>query len=392
MENRKPKTENKAMKLFDVYPLNDITIVKAKGSYVWDDNDQQYLDLYGGHAVISIGHTHPHYVKRLEDQLHKVGFYSNSIKIPLQVELAEKLGKVSGKEDYQLFMCNSGAEANENALKLASFYNGRKKIIAFRKAFHGRTSLAVAVTDNPNIVAPVNQTDNVIFLPFNDEVALEEAFKNNDISSVIIEGIQGVGGINVASNSFLQKIRSLCDQYNAVYIADSVQCGYGRSGKFYAHDHSGVNADIYTMAKGMGNGFPVAGISIAPKIQPKHFMLGTTFGGNHLACAAALAVLEVIEADGLIENAATVGNYLMEELKKLPHINEVRGKGLMIGIDLPEELKMVKKNLLFNHKIFTGEAKSNVIRLLPALNISKVEADIFLEAFKKELHSMAVSA
>lgn len=380
------------MKLFDVYPLNDITIVKAKGSYVWDDKDQRYLDLYGGHAVISIGHTHPHYVKRLEDQLHKVGFYSNSIKIPLQVELAEKLGKVSGKEDYQLFMCNSGAEANENALKLASFYNGRKKIIAFKKAFHGRTSLAVAVTDNPNIVAPVNQTENVIFLPFNDEAALEAAFKNNDISSVIIEGIQGVGGINVASDSFLQKIRSLCDQYNAVYIADSVQCGYGRSGKFYAHDHSGVNADIYTMAKGMGNGFPVAGISIAPKIQPKHFMLGTTFGGNHLACAAALAVLEVIEADGLIENAANVGNYLIEELKGLPHINEVRGKGLMIGIDLPEELKMVKKNLLFNHKIFTGEAKPNVIRLLPALNISKVEADIFLEAFKKELHSVAVSA
>jgi len=289
-------------------------------------------------------------------------------------------------------MCNSGAEANENALKLASFYNGRKKIIAFRKAFHGRTSLAVAVTDNPNIVAPVNQTDNVIFLPFNDEVALEEAFKNNDISSVIIEGIQGVGGINVASDSFLQKIRSLCNQYNAVYIADAVQCGYGRSGKFYAHDHSGVQADIYTMAKGMGNGFPVAGISIAPKIQPKHFMLGTTFGGNHLACAAALAVLEVIETDRLIENAATVGNYLIEELKRLPHINEVRGKGLMIGIDLPEELKMVKKNLLFNHKIFTGEAKPNVIRLLPALNISRVEADIFLDAFKKELDSVAVSA
>jgi len=380
------------MKLFDVYPLNDITIVKAKGSYVWDDKDQRYLDLYGGHAVISIGHTHQHYVKRLEDQLHKVGFYSNSVKIPLQVELAEKLGKVSGKEDYQLFMCNSGAEANENALKLASFYNGRKKIIAFRKAFHGRTSLAVAVTDNPNIVAPVNQTDNVIFLPFNDEVALEEAFKNNDISSVIIEGMQGVGGINVASDSFLQKIRSLCNQYNAVYIADAVQCGYGRSGKFYAHDHSGVQADIYTMAKGMGNGFPVAGISIAPKIQPKHFMLGTTFGGNHLACAAALAVLEVIETDRLIENAATVGNYLIEELKRLPHINEVRGKGLMIGIDLPEELKMVKKNLLFNHKIFTGEAKPNVIRLLPALNISRVEADIFLDAFKKELDSVAVSA
>ncbi len=373
------------MKLFDVYPLNDITIVKALGSYVWDDKGQQYLDMYGGHAVISIGHTNPHYVKRLEDQLHKVGFYSNSIKIPLQVELAEKLGKVSGKEDYQLFLCSSGAEANENALKLASFYNGRKKVIAFRKAFHGRTSLAVAATDNPNIVAPVNQTDNIIFLPFNDEAALEEAFKKEDISSVIIEGIQGVGGINVASNSFLQKIRSLCDEYNAVFIADSVQCGYGRSGKFYSHDFSGVNADIYTMAKGMGNGFPVAGISIAPKIQPKHFMLGTTFGGNHLACAAALAVLEVIEKDDLMKNAEVVGNYLMEELKKLPAIKEVRGKGLMIGIELPEELKEVKKNLLFKHKIFTGEAKPNVIRLLPALNITKAEADIFLTAIKSEL-------
>ena len=379
------------MKLFDVYPLNDITIVKAKGSYVWDDHDQKYLDLYGGHAVISIGHTHPHYVKRLQDQLHKVGFYSNSIKIPLQVELAEKLGKVSGKTDYQLFLCNSGAEANENALKLASFYNGKKKIIAFTKAFHGRTSLAVAVTDNPNIVAPVNQTDNVIFCPFNDEAALEDAFRQHEVSSVIVEGIQGVGGINVAADSFLQKIRSLCDKYNAVYIADAVQCGYGRSGKFYSHDHSGVEADIYTMAKGMGNGFPVAGISIAPKIHAKYFMLGTTFGGNHLACAAALAVLEIIEQDSLMENAEMVGNYLIEELKKLPHINEVRGKGLMIGIDLPDELKMVKKNLLFNHKIFTGESKPNVIRLLPALNITRVEADIFLAAFQKELENAAVS-
>ncbi|MES2850197.1 MAG: aminotransferase class III-fold pyridoxal phosphate-dependent enzyme [Bacteroidota bacterium] len=375
------------MKLFDVYPLNDIAIVKAEGSYVWDDKGQKYLDMYGGHAVISIGHTNPHYVKRLEDQLRKVGFYSNSIKIPLQVELAEKLGRVSGKEDYQLFLCSSGAEANENALKLASFYNGRKKVIAFKKAFHGRTSLAVAATDNPNIVAPVNQTDNIIFLPFNNEAVLEEAFKKEDISSVIIEGIQGVGGINVASNSFLQKIRSLCDEYNAVFIADSVQCGYGRSGKFYSHDFSGVNADIYTMAKGMGNGFPVAGISIALKIQPKHFMLGTTFGGNHLACAAALAVLEVIEKDNLIKNAEVVGDYLMEELKKLPKIKEVRGRGLMIGIELPEELKEVKKNLLFKHKIFTGEAKPNVIRLLPALNISKAEADIFLEAIKTELET-----
>jgi len=374
------------MKLFDVYPLNDISIEKALGSYVWDDKGEKYLDLYGGHAVISIGHTHPHYVKRIEDQLHKVGFYSNSIKIPLQVELAEKLGKVSGKEDYQLFLCNSGAEANENALKLASFYNGRKKVIAFKKAFHGRTSLAVAATDNPNIVAPVNETDNIIFLPFNDEAALEEAFKQNDISSVIIEGIQGVGGINVAADPFLQKIRTLCDQYNAVFIADSVQCGYGRSGKFYSHDHAGVNADIYTMAKGMGNGFPVAGISISPKIRPKHFMLGTTFGGNHLACAAALAVLEVMEEEKLMDNARAVGEYLVNELKKLPAIKEVRGRGLMIGIELPEELNGVKKNLLFKHKIFTGEAKPNVIRLLPALNITRTEADIFLQAIKTELN------
>ena len=296
----KPSTLNLIkMNLFDVYPLNDIEITKALGSTVWDANNQQYLDLYGGHAVISIGHTHPHYVKRLTNQLHKVGFYSNSVKIPLQVQLAEKLGQVSGKKDFQLFMCNSGAEANENALKLASFYNGRKKIIAFQGAFHGRTSLAVAVTDNPKIIAPVNENANVIFLPLNNEVALEETFKaqGDEIAAVIIEGIQGVGGIKEASKSFLQKIRSLCDAYNAVYIADSVQCGYGRTGMFYAHDYAGVSADVYTMAKGMGNGFPVAGISIAPKFKPWHGELGTTFGGNHLACAAALAVLEVMEQD-----------------------------------------------------------------------------------------------
>ena len=373
------------MKLFDVYPLNDICIERAAGSYVWDDKGEKYLDLYGGHAVISIGHTHPHYVKRIEEQLHKVGFYSNSVKIPLQVDLAEKLGKVSGKEGYQLFLCNSGAEANENALKLASFYNGRKKVIAFKKAFHGRTSLAVAATDNPDIVAPVNETDNIIFLPFNDETALEEAFRQNEISSVITEGIQGVGGINVASDIFLQKIRSLCDEYNAVFIADAVQCGYGRTGKFYSHDFAGVTADIYSMAKGMGNGFPVGAISISPKIQSKHFMLGTTFGGNHLACAAALAVLEVMEEENLMDNAEIVGDYLITELKKMHNIKEVRGKGLMIGIELPEELNSVKKNLLFKHKIFTGEAKPNVIRLLPALNITKTEADIFLQAIKTEL-------
>lgn len=373
------------MKLFDVYPLNDVTIVKAEGSYVWDDKGTKYLDLYGGHAVISIGHTHPHWVKRIEDQLHKISFYSNSVKIPLQQELADKLGKLSGKEDYQLFLCNSGAEANENALKLASFYNGRKKIIAFKKAFHGRTSLAVAATDNPSIVAPVNETENVLFLPFNDEFSLTAAFHNHEIAAVIIEGIQGVGGINIATDSFLQTIRSLCDAHNAVYIADAVQCGYGRSGQFYSHDFAGVNADIYTMAKGMGNGFPIGAISIAPKFAAKHFMLGTTFGGNHLACAAALAVLEVMEKDNLVENARLVGNYLVEELKKLPNIAEVRGRGLMIGIELPEEMKHVKKNLLQVHKIFTGEAKPNVIRLLPALNIKKTEADIFLDAIKIEL-------
>lgn len=373
------------MNLFDVYPLNNITIEKAAGSYVWDDQGNKYLDLYGGHAVISIGHTHPHYVKRIEEQLHKVGFYSNSVHIPLQVELAEKLGRVSGKTDYQLFLCNSGAEANENALKLASFYNGKKTVIAFKKAFHGRTSLAVSATDNPSLIAPVNKTDNIVFLPFNDEAALEQAFKDHEVSSVIIEGIQGVGGINVATDSFLQKIRLLCDQHDAVFIADSVQCGYGRTGKFYSHDFGGVSADIYSMAKGMGNGFPVAGISIAPKIHAKHFMLGTTFGGNHLACSAALSVLEVIEQDNLMQNAAEIGDYLISELRQMPKIREVRGRGLMIGIDLPEELNMVKKNLLYKRQIFTGEAKPNVIRLLPALNIGKTEADILLSALKAEL-------
>ncbi|MBC7829095.1 MAG: aspartate aminotransferase family protein [Chitinophagaceae bacterium] len=377
------------MKLFDVYPINEITITKAKGSYVWDENGEQYLDLYGGHAVISIGHTHPHYVQRLTEQLNKVAFYSNSIKIPLQQELAEKLGKVSGKEEYQLFLCNSGAEANENALKLASFFNGRKKIIAFSKAFHGRTSLAVAATDNPNIVAPVNQTDNVVFLPFNDEPALEKYFSEHgkEVSSVIIEGIQGVGGIHMASESFLQKIRALCDEYGAVFIADSIQCGYGRSGKFFSHDYANVNADIYSMAKGMGNGFPVAGIMIAPHIQSKHFMLGTTFGGNHLACAAALAVLEVIETENLLQNASSVGDYLIKHLKEIPELQNVRGKGLMIGFDVPAELKDLRKNLLWKHKIFTGEAKPSVIRLLPSLALRKKDADEFLEAIQEEIHA-----
>jgi acetylornithine/N-succinyldiaminopimelate aminotransferase len=378
------------MKLFDVYPINDITIVKAKGSYVWDKEGQQYLDLYGGHAVISIGHTHPHYVQRITEQLNKVGFYSNSIRIPLQEELADKLGKVSGRPDYQLFLCNSGAEANENALKLASFYNGRKKIVAFSKSFHGRTSLAVAVTDNPAIMAPVNQTDNVVFLPFNDDEALIAYFKEhgNEVSSVIVEGIQGVGGINEASAGFLQAISRLCKEYNAVFIADSIQCGYGRSGKFFSHDYAGVDADIYTMAKGMGNGFPVAGIIAAPQFQPKHGMLGTTFGGNHLACAAALAVLEVIEQEKLMDNAKATGDYLMSELKKFPQLKRVRGKGLMIGFDLPESLKDLRKILLSDGRIFTGEAKPNTIRLLPSLALRKKDADQFLETIQEEIHAM----
>lgn len=373
------------MKLFDVYPINNINISKALGSFVWSDNGQQFLDMYGGHAVISIGHTHPHYVQRIQDQLHKIGFYSNSIQIPLQQELANKIGEVSGKKEYQLFLVNSGAEANENALKLASFHNNRKKIISFTKAFHGRTSLAVAATDNKNIVAPVNETENVVFLPFNDVEVLVKYFETNgnEISSVIVEGIQGVGGIREASVVFLQTIRELCSKFNAVFIADSVQCGYGRTGNFFAHDFANVNADIYTMAKGMGNGFPIGGLIIAPHIQPKHFMLGTTFGGNHLACAAALSVLEIIEQDDLMNNATVVGNYLLNELKSFKNIIALRGRGLMIGIELPENLAHVKSDLLHKHYIFTGEAKPNVIRLLPNLSITKQEADIFLDAFKK---------
>lgn len=375
------------MELFNVYPLTPINIVRAKGSAVWDEQGNEYLDLYGGHAVISIGHTHPHYVETISNQLNKIAFYSNSVLIPIQRQLAGQLGDVSGKSDYSLFLCNSGAEANENALKLASFHTNRKKVIAFSKSFHGRTSLAVAATDNPAIVAPINQTDNVVFLPFNDEEALTQAFAayGDEIAAVIIEGIQGVGGIREASIPFLKLIRQLCDQYGSVFIADSVQCGYGRTGTFFSHDYSGVNADIYSMAKGMGNGFPIGGIAISPKFQASFGMLGTTFGGNHLACAAAVAVLDVMKQDNLMENAAQVGSYLIEELKKFDKVLEVRGRGLMIGIELPTELSHVKKDLLMINKIFTGEAKPNVIRLLPALNITKEIADRFLTAFNERL-------
>lgn len=370
------------MNLFDVYPLFPIEVTHGSGSYVFDKAGIRYLDLYGGHAVISIGHSHPHYVRRITDQLGKLGFYSNSILNPLQNELAEKIGKLSGKEDYSLFFCNSGAEANENALKLASFHTGKKGIISFKKGFHGRTSLAVAVTDNPSIVAPVNQTENAHILPLNDIPALEQAFANGDIAAVILEGIQGVAGIYVPEEAFVKKIRVLCNQYGAVFIADAVQCGYGRSGRFFSHDFFGVTADLYTLAKGMGNGFPVAGVLISPIFKAKHGMLGTTFGGNHLACAAALAVAEVIEDEKLIDNAAEVGGYLIQNLSGLPGVKEVRGRGLMIGIELENDAAEVRKKLLFEQHIFTGSASAkNVIRLLPSLALKKEEADQFLDVF-----------
>jgi acetylornithine aminotransferase len=373
------------MSLFQVYPLQPIAITKALGSHVWDDKGNEYLDMYGGHAVISIGHTHSHWVKRIEDQLHAMAFYSNSVIMPIQEELATALNKISGKQDYQLFLCNSGAEANENALKLASFHTGRKKIISFSKAFHGRTSLAVAATDNPSIIAPVNETDNVIFLPFNDVEALSAYFANqgDEIAGVIIEGIQGVAGIYEATNIFLQTIRTLCDKYGAVYIADSVQCGYGRSGKFFAHDYAGVNADIYSMAKGMGNGFPIGGILIAPSIKAKFGLLGTTFGGNPLACAAGLAVLEVMEKENLMEAATQKGKYLMDALKNSKGVKVVRGRGLMIGFEMEAGLEDIRKVLLNDYKIFTGEAKPNVIRLLPSLSISNSAIELFLKGLKE---------
>jgi acetylornithine/N-succinyldiaminopimelate aminotransferase len=375
------------MKLFDVYPLNPITIDRALGAYVWDDAGNKYLDFYGGHAVISIGHSHPYFVEKLTAQLNKLTFYSNSVLNPVQEALAEKLGEVSGKKDYALFLCNSGAEANENALKLASFHTGRKKVVAFKKAFHGRTSLAVAATDNPAIVAPVNQTEHIVFLPLNDEAALEDYFKQhgNAVAAVIIEGIQGVGGIRPATIEFMQLIRKKCDEYGAVYIADEIQSGYGRSGKFFYHDYSGINADIYTMAKGMGNGFPIGGCMIAPHIKPKHGMLGTTFGGNHLASAAGLAVLEVMEKENLIANAGIQGEKIMQQLKAIDAIKNVRGAGLMIGFDGPEDYPQLRKNLLMEEKVFTGESKPNVVRLLPALSIGEEEVKLFFKALKKVL-------
>ncbi|HTH57003.1 MAG TPA: aminotransferase class III-fold pyridoxal phosphate-dependent enzyme [Cyclobacteriaceae bacterium] len=378
------------MKLFDVYPLFPIEPVKAEGSWLWDKEGKKYLDLYGGHAVISIGHNHPHFVDRLKNQLGKISFYSNSVKNSVQEELAEKLGKLSGYPDYGLFLCNSGAEANENALKLASFVTGRKKVVAFSRAFHGRTSGAVAATDNPKIVAPFNANHEIEFLPFNDLRSAEEKI-DSKVAAVIIEGIQGVGGIQVPTAAFLELLAKKCKQVGALLILDEIQSGYGRTGKFFAHQLTSIKPDLITTAKGMGNGFPIGGVCINPNIKPWSGMLGTTFGGNYLACAAALSVLEVIESENLLSNAAAIGNHWMEQLKNFEPIKEVRGLGLMIGFDLPESLASLRKDLLFKHHIFTGEAKPNTVRLLPSLALKKSEADILLDALSVELNAVAHS-
>lgn len=370
------------MNLFPVYPLFDINIVKGKGCHVWDENGQEYLDLYGGHAVISIGHCHPHYVEMLTQQLNTLGFYSNSVINKLQEQLAERLGKVCGYPDYQLFLINSGAEANENALKLASFHTGRKRILAAGKAFHGRTSLAVEATDNPKIVAPVNANGHVTFLPLNDLDAFTAELKKGDVAAVIVECIQGVGGIRMATKAFMQGLRKVCDEVGTLLICDEIQCGYGRSGKFFAHQHLDVKPDIITCAKGIGNGFPMGAVLISPNIPATYGMLGTTFGGNHLACTAALAVLDVIENEHLVENAAKVGSFLLDELNKLkatnPHIVDVRGEGLMIGIEYDEPIKDFRNKLVHEKHMFTGAASTNILRLLPPLSLSMEEAKLAL--------------
>ncbi|MCY7355894.1 MAG: aminotransferase class III-fold pyridoxal phosphate-dependent enzyme [Rudanella sp.] len=370
--------------LFNVYPLNDIEPVRALGSYLWDSKGDRYVDLYGGHAVISVGHTHPRYVQALTDQLNRISFYSNSVRIPLQQELADKLGDLSGHSDYALFLCNSGAEANENALKLASFHTGRSKVIAFTKSFHGRTAGAVAATDNKSIVAPVNYNQHVTFLPFNDVEAAQTGI-SDEVCAVIVEGIQGVGGIHVATDAFLQTLRERCNETGAVLILDGVQCGYGRSGKFFSHQFSGIEADIISMAKGMGNGFPIGGILISPKFKASYGLLGTTFGGNHLACTAAIAVLDIMRDESLMANAIRMGNYLMEGVRQIGSHKELRGRGLMIGIEYDFPVESLRNSLLFDHHIFTGVAGKNTIRLLPSLAVGQTEADLFLEALSTEV-------
>lgn len=373
------------MKLFDVYPLFDIEIESGKGCHTYDTRGTEYLDLYGGHAVISIGHSHPYYVEKITQQAQKLIFYSNSVVNSLQQRLADKLGKLSGYDDYALFLINSGAEANENALKLASFHTGKKKVIAFSKAFHGRTSAAVKVTDNPKIVAPINDTFEVAFLPLNDIERVKAEMAAGDVCAVIIEGIQGVGGIQMPEVQFLKALREACTQHGVVLILDEVQSGYGRTGKFFAHQHAGIRPDLITMAKGMGNGFPIGGVLISPDFTPVYGMLGTTFGGNHLACTAACAVLDVMENEKLIENAATVGEYLISQLKTMPQIKEVRGKGLMIGLEFDYPVKELRHKLLFEQHVFTGASGTNVIRLLPPLSLSKEQADCFIGKLKNIL-------
>lgn len=376
------------MKLFDVYPLFDINVVKGKGCHVWDDKGQEYLDLYGGHAVISIGHAHPHYVETISKQVATLGFYSNSVINKLQQEVADRLGAICGYDDYQLFLINSGAEANENALKLASFYNGRTRVVSFNKAFHGRTSLAVEVTDNPKIIAPINANRHVTYLSLNDAEAMKAELAKGDVCAVIIEGIQGVGGIQIPDTDFMQALRQACDENNTVLIVDEIQSGYGRSGKFFAHQYSAIRPDMITVAKGIGNGFPMGGVLISPKFKPVYGQLGTTFGGNHLACAAAIAVLDVMKEEHLVENAAHVGTHLLEELKKIEGIKEVRGRGLMIGLEFEEPVKELRCKLLFEQKVFTGVSGTNVIRLLPPLCLSMDEADDFLIRLRNALKTV----
>ena len=375
------------MKLFDVYPLFDVNIVKGKGCKVWDDKGQEYLDLYGGHAVISIGHAHPHYIQKVTEQLQKLGFYSNSVINKLQVELAERLGKICGYDDYQLFLINSGAEANENALKLASFTNGRTRVLSCEKAFHGRTSLAVEVTNNPKIIAPINDNSHVTYLPLNDLPAWEAELAKGDVCAVILECIQGVGGIKLATKEFAQGLAAACKKYGTILICDEIQCGYGRSGKFFAHQWLDIRPDIITVAKGIANGFPMGGVLISPEFKPVYGQLGTTFGGNHLACAAALAVLDVFEEENLVENARVVGEYLIERIKELKNekIKDVRGRGLMIGIDLDCPHADVRKPLIYQEHCFTGCAGTNILRLLPPLCLTKEDADDFIKKLKKVL-------
>ena len=380
------------MKLFDVYPLFDVNIVRGKGCKVWDDKGQEYLDLYGGHAVISIGHSHPHYIEKVTEQLSKIGFYSNSVINKLQVQLAERLGKICGYDDYQLFLINSGAEANENALKLASFKTGNTRVLSCEKAFHGRTSLAVEVTNNPKIIAPINDNGHVTYLPLNDLPAWEAELQKGGVAAVILECIQGVGGIKMATPEFAQGLAAACKQYGAVLICDEIQCGYGRSGKFFAHQWLGIKPDIITVAKGIANGFPMGGVLISPEFKPVYGQLGTTFGGNHLACAAALAVLDVFEEENLVENAHEVGEYLIAQLKELqktqPHIVDVRGRGLMIGIDLDVPHKDVRQPLIYHEHCFTGCAGQNILRLLPPLCLTKAEADDFIERLIRVLRKI----